>query len=111
VLRVTQRQVDPSGSKKNRRAYLRLSGLFGLFDFTEGDILLAAEMVGAILPNLPSSSSIDSTHIREGIGGPLELLRVRSDGHVSSIIPEDTSSIAIRKSCHGVCPLPPGYIL
>jgi hypothetical protein len=73
------------------RKYLRLSGLFGLFDFTEGDILLAAEMVGAILPNLPSSSSIDSTHIREGIGGPLELLRVRSDGHVSSILRSLTS--------------------
>lgn len=67
------------------RAYLRLSGFLGLFDFTEGDILIAAEMVGASSPVLPSSFSIDSSHIREGVGGPLELLRVRSDGHVSSI--------------------------
>jgi hypothetical protein len=71
--------------KKNIRAYPLHFGLLGFFEFTEGDILFAAEMVGASLPVLPSSFSIDSSHIREGIGGPLELLRVRSDGHVSSI--------------------------
>jgi hypothetical protein len=87
MIRVTRTHKWASGSvsEKNIRAYPLLSGVLGLFDFTEGDILFAAEMVGASFPVLPSSSSINSSHIREGVGGPLELLRVRSDGHVSSI--------------------------
>jgi hypothetical protein len=69
--------------------------VLGILDFTEGDILIAAEMVGASFPVLPSSSSIDSSHIREGVGGPLELLRVRSDGHVSSIRRSFTSATLV----------------
>jgi hypothetical protein len=87
MLRVTETQNGPLDPclKKNIRAYPLLLRVLGFLDFTEGDILVAAEMVGASFPVLPSSSSIDSTHIREGVGGPMELLRVRSDGHVSSI--------------------------